>query len=114
MHVQVRQQVEAIRQQLSRGLYALRGIALGNVGFTRAHLQPLAAFVQPLLASPLVGEEAAYEATAALAGCLPGALGKAAISVAAGLRIVELGSGALTGDSPMIVSPSAMAMTLCL
>lgn len=53
--------------------------------------------VLPLLGSPLVGEGAAFEAVRALAGCLPGPLGRAGLSVARALRLVELYSRGAVG-----------------
>ena len=53
-------------------------------------LDQLSPFVSPLLASPLVGEGAAYEAMLALARCLPPPLTAAAVPFAAALRLVEM------------------------
>lgn len=95
--VQVRQRVREIQHRLSLALLALRGAALGNAAFTAQHLQQLAALVQPLLASPLVGEDAAFGAAAALASSLPRPLCQRAVSIAAALRLVALGGGVFTG-----------------
>ena len=87
----------AIQQRLTLALQALTGAVLGNLEHTAQHLQQLAALVQPLLSSPLVGEGPAWDASAALARCLPGPLRKAAPSVATALQLVQLGRGAFTG-----------------
>jgi hypothetical protein len=84
--------VVALRETLARGLRALGGAARGNPVFTLDHLQELAGLVLPLLASPLVGEGAAFDAVRALAASLPDPLDRQSLAVACALRVVEEGS----------------------
>ena len=87
---QIRERVLGIQRRLKTGLRALAGAAAGDRAWTAEHLDGLKALAQPLLASPLVGEGAAFDAVHALARALPEALGDEALSVACSLRLVEL------------------------
>jgi hypothetical protein len=94
---QVRASVVEIRDKLARGLQALAGATRGNPVFTLDHLQELAGLVMPLMASPLVGEGAAFEAAQTLATCLPDPLDRQSLAVACALRAVSLGPGSIPG-----------------
>lgn len=89
----MRARVVEIRDKLARGLEALAGAARGNPVFTLDHLQELSGLVMPLMASPLVGEGAAFEAARALATCLPDPLDRQSLAVACALHAVAMGSG---------------------
>jgi hypothetical protein len=69
----------------------LAATASGSAAFTAEHLGDLGPLATPLLASPLVGEAAAWAAVRALAAALPRGLGStAATPVATSLRLVAL------------------------
>lgn len=87
---QVRARVGAIRDTLSRGLAALGAAAAGAPAWAARSLDELSPLALPLLTSPLVGDGPAAAAARALAGCLPGALGRHASDVAAALRVVAV------------------------
>jgi hypothetical protein len=87
---EVRAQVVAVRDGLSRGLDALAALAAGDPAFTAGQLDGLRPLVLPLLTSPLVGARAAFGCCRQLAACLPGELGGAALPLACSLRLAQL------------------------
>lgn len=89
----MRRRVVEIRDKLAQGLEALAGVANGNPVFTGDHLQELAGLVTPLMASPLVGEGACFEAARALASSLPDPLDRQSLAVACALHVVAQGPG---------------------
>ena len=90
LYMQRRAEVNSVRDKLASGLRAVAGAALGNSNLTAARLGEFSGLVTPLLASPLVGEGAAFDATLALAASLPKPLAAARVAVAAALRLVSL------------------------
>jgi hypothetical protein len=82
--------VSSIKASLDGGLAVLAAAASGSAGFTAEHLVEMAPLAMPLLASPLVGEVAAWAAIRAMAAALPSGLGAAATAVATALRLVAL------------------------
>ena len=89
--LQVRAHVDGIKARLEGGLTVLAAMASGSAAFTAEHLEELGPLATPLLATPLVGEAAAWAAVRALAAALPRGLGSAAATpVATSLRLVAL------------------------
>lgn len=88
--LQVRAHVNSIKARLEGGLAALAAAAFGSAAFTAEHLEDMAPLAAPLLASPLVGEDAAWAAIRAMAAALPRGLGAAATAVATAQRLVAL------------------------
>ncbi len=95
--IQVRAHVAGIKARLEGGLAAVAAAAAGDAAFTSSHLEDVAPLATPLLASPLVGEGAAWEAVRAMAAALPRGLNIAATSLATALRLVSL--QAATGEA---------------
>ena len=87
---QVRAQVQAIKDRLELGLCALAATASGSPAFTATSIQQLAALVDPLTTSPLVGQTAAYEASLQLCRSLGPELAPHAGDLAAALRLARL------------------------
>ena len=86
---QVRAHVNGIKARLEGGLAVLAATASGSAAFTAEHLEELGPLATPLLASPLVGEAAAWAAVRAMAAALPRGLGSAAATpVTTSLRLV--------------------------
>ena len=83
--------MQGIKDRLELGLYALAAAASGNPAFTATAIQQLAALVDPLTSSPLVGATAAYEASLQLCRSLGPALEAHAGDLAAALRLARLG-----------------------
>lgn len=101
--IQVRAHVAGIKARLEAGLAALAAAAAGDAAFTSSHLEDVAPLAAPLLASPLVGEGAAWEAVRAMAAALPRGLNIAATSLATALRLVSL--QAATGEAAHLSTP---------
>lgn len=57
MHVQVRARVRSLKARLDTGLAALQAAVDGNSRFASKHLRELSELCQPLLASPISGED---------------------------------------------------------
>lgn len=87
---QVRAHVNGIRARLEAGLAALAAAASGDAAFTAERLEEMAPLAAPLLASPLVGEGAAWDALRAMAAGLPCGLGPAATALVTAHRLVAL------------------------
>ena len=79
-----------MKQTLELGVAVVCAVSSGSPNFIFERLDQLTPLISPLLASPLVGEGAAYNAMLALARCLPPPLGAAAVPIAAALRLVEM------------------------
>ena len=88
-----RARVRALRDELSLALRALAAVAMGDAALTQDNLGQLAAPVQPLLGSPLVGDGAAFGAMRAIARCLNPELRPLATYTASALRIVSMSGG---------------------
>lgn len=84
----------------------LAAAAAGSTAFTAEHLEDLAPLAAPLLASPLVGEEAAWAAIRAMAAALPRGLGAAATAVASAHRLVALHAATGVRESPVAMAHS--------
>jgi hypothetical protein len=82
--------VAGVKQTLELGLAVVAAVGACSRSFIAERLDQLTPLVSPLLASPLVGEGAAYEAMLALARCLPPPLATAAVPIAVALRLVEM------------------------
>lgn len=87
---EIRKRVLAIKERLSWGLAALGAFAAGNHSFTIANMGAFTPFVTPLLVSPVLSEDAAFECLKQLAMCLPGPLGHHSFDIACTLRLVAV------------------------
>lgn len=88
----MRLHVNRIKARLEGGLAVLAAVASGSAAFTADNLEEMAPLAMPLLASPLVGEMAAWAAVRAMAAALPRGLGATATALATTLRLVALHS----------------------
>ena len=108
---QIRAKVAGVKRTLELGLAVLAAMAIGSPGFVHERLDQLTQHVNPLLASPLVGEGAAFQAALALARCLPPpALVAAAVPIAAALRLVQMSDATGAPAAPHAVCPLRSAL----
>lgn len=80
----------AVKEKLERGIAVLAAVCEGNPGATAERLEEPSALLTPLLASPLVGEAAAFQALLGLARCLPSGLAASSLAIATALRLVVM------------------------
>ena len=89
--MQVRAQVQAVKDRLELGLDALAAAASGSHAATAAAIAQFAHFVDPLMTSALVGPSAAHSAACQLCASLGPGLQPHASELAVALRLAMLG-----------------------
>ncbi|ONK79574.1 uncharacterized protein A4U43_C01F7760 [Asparagus officinalis] len=84
----IREKVKSIKTNLSNMLLALGEVALANPVFMHGQLPLLVNFIQPLLHSPIVSDEA-FDTMLKLANCLAPPLCNWALQITSALRIIS-------------------------